>query len=362
MNSTHSKEKHHRYNKGRLIFSAVAICTVLAATVISAAGQSGSGALKVTSFPSGAKVTVDGTDSGKTTPMSTSLSIGDHTVEVSIPNSGWNPDTRTVTIVSGINDLSVTLLPILTVGPPGPKGDKGEKGDKGDRGDTGAQGIQGLTGITGEQGLPGPKGDKGDRGDTGPQGSQGAKGDKGDLGATGAQGPQGPAGLGGFSGMKEFLCPFSSPFATYTWTAPDGVTHVMVEMWGAGGGGDAVGGSGGAYSRSVISVVPGTDYLVTVGGGGFGAAAFGHGAGDGAGSSVSLGSAVLIFAGGGQAAHGNVLGLGGRPDSSAAISRVGEENSGGSAYGANFCPNGPDTGRGGGPLGGGFPGYVLLTW
>src|SRR5215468_10318175 len=84
--------------------------------------QSGSGALKVTSFPTGANVAVDGVNTGKTTPMSISLPVGDHEVVVSIPNSGWNPDTRTVTVITGNNDLSVTLLPTLTAGPPGPQG------------------------------------------------------------------------------------------------------------------------------------------------------------------------------------------------------------------------------------------------
>ncbi len=52
----------------------------------------GNGALKVTSFPSGANVSIDGVDTGRLTPMSISLTGGDHTVVVSIPNSGWNPD------------------------------------------------------------------------------------------------------------------------------------------------------------------------------------------------------------------------------------------------------------------------------
>src|SRR5438552_7506665 len=60
--------------------------------------QNSNGALKVTSFPSGANVAVDGVDTGKLTPMSVSLPVGDHNVVVSIPNSGWNPDTRTVSI------------------------------------------------------------------------------------------------------------------------------------------------------------------------------------------------------------------------------------------------------------------------
>jgi PEGA domain len=113
------------------------------------------GALKVTSFPSGAQVSVDGVNTGKVTPMSISLTEGDHVVMVQLPNSGWNPDTRTVTIVSGNNDLSVTLLPVLTrgekgdKGDPGPQGPKGDKGDKGEKGDIGPQGARGDPGAAG---------------------------------------------------------------------------------------------------------------------------------------------------------------------------------------------------------------------
>src|SRR3989442_16010751 len=92
------------------------------------------GALKVTSFPSGANVSVDGVDTGKVTPMSISVAVGTHTVVVSIPDPRWNPDSRPFTVVSGNNDLSVTLLPNLAVGPigpPGPKGDTGPQGTKG---------------------------------------------------------------------------------------------------------------------------------------------------------------------------------------------------------------------------------------
>src|SRR5262245_62077405 len=98
----------------------------------SAVAQSGQGTLKVTSFPTGSHVTIDGTDTGKVTPMSISLALGGHAVVVAIPNSGWNPDMRTVTIVSGNNDLSVTLLPTVTTGTPGPKCENGDTGDKGE--------------------------------------------------------------------------------------------------------------------------------------------------------------------------------------------------------------------------------------
>jgi len=93
--------------------------------------QTGNGALKVTSFPSGAKVSIDDVDTGKMTPASFSLTVGDHNVVVSIPSSGWNPDVRRVTIVSGNNDLSVTLLPTAIAGQQGPQGPQGPPGPQG---------------------------------------------------------------------------------------------------------------------------------------------------------------------------------------------------------------------------------------
>jgi PEGA domain/Collagen triple helix repeat (20 copies)/Pentapeptide repeats (8 copies) len=154
------------------------------------------GSLKVTSFPSGAQVWIDGVNTGKVTPMSVSLEEGDHVARVQIPNSGWQPDSRTVTIVPGNNDLSVTLLPVLTTGPQGPKGDQGEKGDPG------------PPGPKGDQGDPGPQGPKGDRGDPGPEGPKGDKGDTGDPGSISAAGTQCPAGqvVLGFLSSGALLC------------------------------------------------------------------------------------------------------------------------------------------------------------
>jgi len=111
----------------------VAISIFLLA-VFALAAASEAATLKVSSFPSGAQVSIDGVSTGKVTPMNVSLLEGDHLVTVQIPGSGWNPDTRTVTIVTGNNDLSVTLLPTPTPGPPGPKGDKGDPGPTGPAG------------------------------------------------------------------------------------------------------------------------------------------------------------------------------------------------------------------------------------
>ncbi|MCZ6753411.1 MAG: PEGA domain-containing protein [Acidobacteria bacterium] len=87
--------------------------------VWTAFSHAANGTLRVTSFPNGAEVLVDGVSTGKVTPMNISLAQGDHSVTVRISGGGWQEDTRTVTIVAGNNDLSVTLLPTLTQGPPG---------------------------------------------------------------------------------------------------------------------------------------------------------------------------------------------------------------------------------------------------
>jgi len=67
---------------------------------------------------------------------------------------------------------------------------------------------------------------------------------------------------------------------------PPGVTHLLLEMWGAGGGGGGGGdqgdggtasggggGGGGGYTRALVAVTPGATYTVVVGTGGLGGAA-----------------------------------------------------------------------------------------
>lgn len=223
------------------------------------------------------------------------------------------------------------------------------------------------------------KGDKGDKGDQGIQGPKGDQGDRGPVGATGgdgvpgAAGPTGPQGPGGVMGMQEFTNAPNAPHFLYFWTAPAGVTHVLVEMWGGGGGGGgAAGGGGGAYSRGVIAVTPGATYTIFVGGGGISFVLFQNDAHDGFASSVisSDGTTLISAAGGTQGAEMNEGGSGGSANSSVAVGRAGENASGplavtgGSAFGALFCP-GPEaekTGRGGDPFNPGHAGYVLLTW
>lgn len=59
---------------------------------------------------------------------------------------------------------------------------------------------------------------------------------------------------------------------TVNWTAPPGITSVLVELWGSGGGGaydnsanGGGGGAGGAYAASTITVVPGNVYTFHIG-------------------------------------------------------------------------------------------------
>jgi hypothetical protein len=209
-------------------------------------------------------------------------------------------------------------------------------------GPTGPQGPIGLIGATGATGPAGPIGA------TGPVGPQGPSG------------PTGPMGPGGINGIQEFI-------TSGTWTAPANITHVMVEMWGGGGGanganGTCTNGGAGAYTRDVVSVIPGTTYNVTVGAGG-------------AGSTTSQGGLggesqfATAFAGGGQGG-----GAAGQADPNAMISHPGGEVGGfypvtwipPFAYASDSCGT---FGFGGicsngvvGPTLNGLPGYVLLTW
>jgi hypothetical protein len=117
------------------------------------------GTLKVTSFPAGAEVFVNNVNTGKVTPINISLPEGDHTVTVRIPNSGWTADTRTVTVAAGNNDLSVTLLPVMTSGPAGNPGPAGPAGPPGPAGAPGIPGPAGPSGVSNLAGFSCPAGE-----------------------------------------------------------------------------------------------------------------------------------------------------------------------------------------------------------
>ena len=77
-------------------------------------------------------------------------------------------------------------------------------------------------------------------------------------------------------GSEDAIAEFNS---STTWTVPAGVTEIIVEAWGGGGAGGGVngarsttrlggGGGGGAYTKSKLTVVPGSTITVVVGQGG----------------------------------------------------------------------------------------------
>jgi len=204
--------------------------------------------------------------------------------------------------------------------------------------------------------TPGPPGLKGVPGPFGPAGLVGPAGQQGVIGPTGSQGPIGVGGPPGPGTSLGGITQFTAPVTPASWTAPAGVTHVLVEMWGGGAGGGSVdGGGGGAYSRSMIAVTPGSTYTIIVGAGGAAGGLF-QSPDDGQDSSMSLDGTTLIFAGGG---HGGAIG--GRRDPSAGVSHEGFR---GVAFAAGLCPGpaGDQTGRGGDIYSAGQSGYVLLTW
>lgn len=403
----------------KIVWMAV-LAVVLLVAPGRAGAQGGNGALKVTSFPTGASVSVDGADTGKVTPMSISVAVGTHTVVVSIPDSGWNSDTRTVEVVSGNNDLSVTLLPNLAIGPIGPQGPKGDAGATGPAGPAGAAGSQGATGPQGPKGdvgatgpagaaggpggpgETGPIGPAGPAGATGPQGPigsigpqgaigpQGPKGDTGITGPTGPQGPAGPAGSsGGLSGRQEFQ-------TNGTFVVPAGVSRLSVELYGAGGGGAVMqcnsggGGGAGAFTSTVLAVQEGQTLTINVGtGGGAGGAPSspsGTSGGNGGDSQIlDASNTVLSVAHGGSGGQADAPpcrapttgAAGGASDPNAMISHSGASapsfsplGSGGMGYlitGFAFQPNGQFGGGGAGvvvtpPAQPGQGGYVLLSW
>lgn len=257
----------------------------------------------------------------------------------------------------------------------------GPQGQQGVQGAQGIQGIQGDIGPTGATGAAGPQGPPGARGQSAtvsvagtltlPPGSPAAVQSSTTSTATSNDTvlffeiPQAP---GGFTSIQEFTNPNDIPLQSYLWTAPAGITHVTVELWGAGGGSGSasilpfIAGSGGGYSRGVMPVTSGTTYLINVGGGG-------NAGLDGGSSSIQLGRQTLIYAPGGASGDSGIGS--GPPNPLAAISRLGNQANGSSAgqpaFGASFCP-GPDgdhTGKGANALdpdGHAFAGYVLLAW
>lgn len=116
--------------------------------------------------------------------------------------------------------------------------------------------------------------------------------------------------------------------STTTWVCPSGVYKVIVECWGGGGGGSGSdgesgagpygggGGGGGEYTRSIVSVTPGTTYHITIGAAGTAGTAASAGGSDegsgGAGGTTCFSTAasctgVLASAAGGSGGTATAL-------------------------------------------------------
>ncbi|MEM7827971.1 MAG: hypothetical protein QW561_01380, partial [Candidatus Aenigmatarchaeota archaeon] len=150
---------------------------------------------------------------------------------------------------------------------------------------------------------------------------------------------------------------YSSPTTGVNWTVPDTVTEIIIKAWGAGGGGggssnDRWGGAGGGggYATAQISVTPGENLTVRVGGGGAGGQIFtgliypaGQGGGGGGYSGVFRNTVPLVIAaggGGGGGANGDT--------GSTARANGTAGGAGGGLSGINGTSNGGTIGGGGG--------------
>ncbi len=123
-------------------------------------------------------------------------------------------------------------------------------------------------------------------------------------------------------GFKNLVV-FSSGIKS--WTVPTGVTKVMMEAWGGGGGGDhytfngnqlsGQGGGAGGYSSNLSDVVPGTIINITVGEGGKGQTNLSEATNGGATyAGVAPNNNQSVYAGGGlSGVYGN-SGFGGSGD------------------------------------------------
>jgi hypothetical protein len=135
----------------------------------------------------------------------------------------------------------------------------------------------------------------------------------GDINTTGALRVNGSAGAGGqvlrsngngtmaWDDMYQYNSFVSlRSIANATWTVPTGVTKILVELWGAGGGGNILAGGGaGGYVKAHFAVNPGDVINYFTGDGGAGAVSA---TATGGTNSVCTVGTVTLTAGGGQGA------------------------------------------------------------
>ena len=157
--------------------------------------------------------------------------------------------------------------------------------------------------------------------------------------------------------------------ANGTWTAPTGVTLAWVNIVSGGGGGGgagltqgtAIGGAGGAQYTGQFTVVPGTGYTVTIGGGGAGGISSANSAQGSAGSSSVFSSTTIA---------GGLEGRAGGGSSGYSFSTPGQSSYGiGGTVGGGSAAANSGGGGGGNQIGGGSPtggtggsGIVIVRW
>lgn len=142
----------------------------------------------------------------------------------------------------------------------------------------------------------------------------------------------GNVGLGSSGNTRFEIFESSGSF-----TVPPGVDQIIVEVWGAGGGGarwdgmtGGAGGGGGGYGKDFINVTSGTTYSVNIGTGGAGANTNGGSGQDGGDSDFG----GLISATGGSGGVASASGGGAGGTSSARIAESGVKGS----NPPNSCP------------------------
>lgn len=174
----------------------------------------------------------------------------------------------------------------------------------------------------------------------------------GSLQTTAATGGSGSGG--GISGLTEYGA--SGPFSV-----PANTTHILVEMWGAGGGGSSdpngFGGGSGAYVRTVLATIPGETLTIEVGLGGQ------IGIAGGSTRVIRQPSTVLATAGGGGAGTTGP-GAGGIASAPTGVRRNGFADGAPPPFVGRIDTNAfGEPARGfGGYDGAGGPGYVIIQW
>ena len=146
--------------------------------------------------------------------------------------------------------------------------------------------------------------------------------------------------------------------ASGSWVAPAGVNRVKVRVWGGGAGGGAgsatanlwygKGGGAGGYAESIVTVIPGNSYAITIGAGGVG-----QNNNDGTDGGVSRFSTFVTANGGARgtrASNSTSVTAGGT--ASGTISMIGGTGQGYYYGEGGNSPMGGQGGHGGAPIGG----------